>query len=121
LHIVREYYQDQEIKEWVSREDLYSDNQEKQDLLQSWIVGLARPWSASAEFFHVSRNCTYDGTIVEEREAWKATYTSIFYDTMESVIVAYGPNTREALASAEKILDEMVAIYEERYATCDYK
>lgn len=116
LGYVCEYYKCDEIKEWVTREDLNSDDHEKKDLVQSFIIGLMEPWSASAEFFNINRNVRYDGVKVDESESWKATYTSIFYDNLESVIVAYGATPDEALKNVENVLDEMEAIYEERYA-----
>ena len=116
LGYICEYYKGQEIKEWVTREDLNSDDTDKKDLVQGFIVGLMEPWSASAECFEIRRNVKYDGTKVPESEAWRATYTSIFYDALESVIVAYGATPDDALRNAEKILDEMETIYEERYA-----
>ena len=115
LGYVVEYYKGDELKEEVTREDLNSNDQEKKDLVQSWIVGLMEPWSASAEFFDIKRNVKYDGTKVAESEAWKATYTSIFYDYLESRLIAYGATPGEALKNAEKLLEEMEAIYEERY------
>lgn len=116
LGYVVEYYKGQEIKEWVTREDLNSDVPDKKDLVQGFIVGLMEPWSAAAEFFDIKRNIRYDGTKVTENEAWKATYTSIFYDTLESVAIAYGATPCEALKNVEKLLEEMEAIYEEIYA-----
>lgn len=115
LGYIREFHPNKEIEDWVTREDLTSADQEKKDLVQSWIVGLAEPWSPSAESYVIHRNCTYDGTIVPESEAWAATYTSIFYDFLESVIVAYGATPGEALSNAEKILEEMLMIYSEKY------
>lgn len=108
-----------EIKDWVAREDLFSDDQEKKDLARGWIVGLAEPWSASAEFYDVKRNCASLNKKVPVSEAWKATYTSIFYDCMESVIVAYGATPTEALSNVEIVLEEMMEIYETKYADCE--
>ena len=116
LGYICEYYKDKEIKEWVTREDLNSDDPDKKDLVQGFVVGLMEPWSASAECFDIRRNVRYDGTKVAESEAWKATYTSVFYDTLESVIVAYGATPDEALKNAEKILDEVEVVYAKRYA-----
>lgn len=121
LGYICEYYKDQEIKEWVTRKDPNSDDPEKKDLVQSFIVGLMEPWSASAECFEIRRNVKYDGTKVAESEAWRATYTSIFYDTLESVVVAYGETPDKALKNTENILDEMEAIYEERYVDKEEK
>jgi hypothetical protein len=116
LGYIREFHSDKEIVDWVTRSDLSSNIQEKKDLVQSWICGLAEPWSDSAESFVVRRNCMYDGTIVPESEAWEAIYTSIFYDFLESCIVVYGATPIDALANAEGLLKEMIAIYDEKYA-----
>jgi hypothetical protein len=119
LGYVVEYYNREELKEQITRNDLTSDDQDRKDWVQSFIVGLMEPWSASAESFDVRRNIRYDGTKVDENEAWKATYISIFYDFMESRLIAYGATPADALKNVEKLLEEMGYIYEERYADED--
>lgn len=114
-----EYYNRKREEEPITRTDMNSNDKERQDWFKSYIIGLMEPWSPSAESFDVRLNVRYDGIKVAKNELWKATYTSIPYDTIECELIAYGATASEAVANAEKLLEELKKVYEERYEKDD--
>lgn len=109
-----EFHPDKEIKECVTVDDLTSTDKEKQDLVQSWIVGLAEPWCESAVSYCININHGME-VQADNNHKWVAECRSIFYDCLESVLIAYGSTPTEALVNVQNKFDEMMVIYHERY------
>lgn len=114
LGYLMEFHPDGETKDWVTREDLASEDQEKKNLVQSWIVGLAEPWCESAVSYCININQGNE-VVADEAHKWVAACHSIFYDCLESVLVAYGATPEDALQNVRSEFAEMIKIYCERY------
>lgn len=106
-----EYSQGEEERIEIRQEDLVSPDQERRDLIKSWAYGLANPWSQSALSYTLNYN-GWDNSL-NENERWLGQCNSIYYDCLESVIVARGASAQEALTNVEKFMNEIIGKYNE--------
>lgn len=108
---IRQYASGNEYIDWVFESDLISEDQEKKDLIQSWLFGLDEPWSDFACSYNICMN--QRRTDENLKDLWKAEYLSIFYDGMESYAYGYGKTPEEALMNVKKLVEESIEKYYE--------
>ena len=104
-----EHSQGEEERIEIRQEDLVATDPEKQDLIKSWVYGLANPWSQSAVSYTLNYN-DWDSSL-QDNERWTAQCNAIYYDCLESVIVARGASAQEALTNVEKFMNETIGKY----------
>lgn len=105
-----EYSHGDEEKIEIYQEDLTSTDKERQELVQSWVYGLANPWSLSALSYTLSCN-DWDNSLKED-ERWLCQCNSIYYDCLESVVFARGGSAQEALANVESFMNKLIKKYD---------
>ena len=107
-----EYHPDAETQDPVFVDDLNTDDPDRLRLLNEWASGLATPWSGSAMSYVI--NCD-DRMEVDDEHRWKATYSSIFYDSLESTAFCYAETPEKALQKVQELVNDVV----ERFAIKD--
>ena len=105
---IHEFHADREMKDWVSANDLQSDDPIVKKVVQGWLYGLNEPWSDTSVHYALHPNFARD---VTPETCWVAEYTSIFYDFMQSVAIAYGPTPEEALKNVTQMVEVIIAEY----------
>ena len=114
FHIIgylHEYHMGEEIKEPVFVEDLNANNPDRLKLLNEWASGLATPWSGSAMSYRI--NCD-DRLVVDNAHRWKATFSSIFYDCLESTAVCYAETPESALQKVQSLVKDVIEKFTEK-------
>ena len=108
---LHEYHKGEEIKEPVFVDDLNTDNTDRLKLLNEWASGLATPWSGSAMSYVI--NCD-DRLVVDNEHRWSATFSSIFYDCLESTAVGYAETPEKALKKVQKLVEDVIERFAEK-------
>jgi hypothetical protein len=109
-----EYHPDTETKDPIYVEDLNTNDPERLILLKEWASGLANPWSGSAMSYMI--NCD-DRREIDDAHRWKATFSSIFYDFLESAAVCYAETPEGALHKVQELVKDVI----EKFAAKDGK
>lgn len=107
---IRQYMLGKEYIDWVSFEDLTSEDEEKKDLVQGWLHGLDEPWSDFSVNYQLSMPYQSPSKINLD-VLWCAEYASVFYDGMESAAFGYGKTPEDALANVKKLVEEVIDKY----------
>ena len=113
FHIIgylHEYHQGEEIKDPIFVDDLNTSDTDRLDLLKSWAYGLATPWSSSAMSYVLHCDDRYE---VDDEHRWKATFSSIFYDCLESTAVCYAETPEKALQNVQDLVKDVIEKFAE--------
>ena len=108
---LHEYNQGKEIKDPIFVDDLNTNDSERLDLLKSWAYGLATPWDSSAMSYVINCDNRYE---VDDEHRWKATFSSIFYDSLESTAVCYAETPNEALKKVQELVEDVIERFTEK-------
>lgn len=106
-----EYHPDAEIKDPVFVDDLNTDDPDRLRLLNEWASGLNTPWSGSAMSYAI--HCD-DRLVVDDDHRWKATFSSIFYDCLESVAICYAETPERALQKVQELVKDVIEKFAEK-------
>lgn len=107
---IHEFHVNLDHKDWVADQDMNSTDPEVVKVVQGWLYGIIHTWSNTSENYVITHNHKPDHT---ENEEWVAEYTSIFYDCMESVVIAYGKTPEEALTNVKNLTASVVEYFVE--------
>jgi hypothetical protein len=108
---LHEYSLGKEIKDPIFLEDLNTSDPDKLDLIKGWAYGLDNPWSGSAASYVL--NCD-DRYVVDDEHRWKATFSSIFYDCLESTAICYAKTPDEALKKVQELVEDVIEKFAEK-------
>jgi hypothetical protein len=114
FHIIgylHEYHQGEEIKDPIFVDDLNTNDSDRLDLLKSWVYGLATPWSSSTMSYTINCDDRYE---VDDAHRWKATFSSIFYDFLESTAVCYAETPEAALKKVQELVKDVIEKFAEK-------
>lgn len=106
-----EYHAGAEIKDPIFIEDLNTDDPERLDLLHGWASGLATPWSSSAMSYIIRCDDRFE---VDDAHRWSATFSSIFYDSLESEAVCYAETPEKALQKVQELVEDVIERFAEK-------
>lgn len=100
-----EFHPQSEQTDEITLDDLNTSAPDKLRLLSEWASGLAHPWSDSAMSYVI--NCI-DYLNVDEDHKWKAVFSSVFYDYLESQAIGYGKTPEEALSNVQTLVKDVI-------------
>jgi hypothetical protein len=106
-----EYHPDAETKDPIFVEDLSTNDPDRLRLLNEWASGLNTPWSGSAMSYMI--NCD-DRREVDDAHRWKATFSSIVYDFLESVAICYDKTPEKALQKVQNLVKDVIEKFAEK-------
>ena len=114
FHIIgylHEYHLGGEIKDPIFVDDLNTSDSDRLDLLKSWAYGLATPWDSSAMSYVLNCDDRYE---VDDGHRWKATFSSIFYDCLESTAICYAETPERALQKVQELVADVIEKFAEK-------
>ena len=106
-----EYHLGGESKDPIFLEDINTDDPERLNLLCGWAGGLANPWDSSAMSYIIRCDNRFE---VDDAHRWSATFSSIFYDGMESEAVCYAETPERALQKVRELVEHMIEKFAEK-------
>lgn len=105
---IHEFHMNMDSKDWVADQDMNSTDPDVTKVVQGWLYGIVHSWSNTSENYQINHNHAVGHS---EEEEWVAYYTSIFYDCMESVVLAYGRTPEEALINVKALTESVVKYF----------
>jgi hypothetical protein len=108
---LHEYHLGKEIKDPIFIDDLNTSDPDRLELVKGWAGGLANPWSGSAVSYMI--NCD-DRYVVDDDHRWKTTFSSIFYDSLESTAICYADTPEGALQKVKALVEDVIEKFAEK-------